>query len=181
MTTIRKATGYITYLSALLIAGLFSIMGRSAPSWAEDAQANYNSHIFNERFRVAQNSTTTTTNPTLNNPKAVFPANTRAVYPDSPRAVFPDNPRAVFPDSPRAVFPDNPGLERLINERAVFPDSPLTNNVEIENKDFTDAIDAVNLKIRDRVELNAVDRAFIRSIEMNRELIDQNKLLINGK
>lgn len=208
MTAVRKARSHLVYLFALLISGIFSLFGKPAPSWASEASQQHHARVFNESFRVAQTNTTADPRYIKlqtkdSNTRAVFPANQRDVFPDNPasdravfpageRAVFPDNPaatREVFPDNPaasravfpageRAVFPDNPGLERLVYERAVFNDSVTAQNPEIVNLDISAAIDSINAKIQNNIELTVVEKAFIHSIKINKDLVNQTKLLM---
>lgn len=48
MAPIRRARHYITYLAALLISGFFSLLGRPAPSWAEEARGEHSAKVFHE-------------------------------------------------------------------------------------------------------------------------------------
>lgn len=176
MTAVRKARSHLVYLFALLISGIFSLFGKPAPSWASEASQQHHARVFNESFRVAQ--TNTTADPRYIQNKD---SNTRAVFPANQRDVFPDNPasdRAVFPAGERAVFPDNPGLERLVYERAVFNDSVTAQNPEIVNLDISAAIDSINAKIQNNIELTVVEKAFIHSIKINKDLVNQTKLLM---
>ena len=54
MASINRAKNYLTYLMAILISGAFALMGRPAPSWAEEVKIDRNAKVFEEVFRVAQ-------------------------------------------------------------------------------------------------------------------------------
>ena len=46
MATVTRTIRWFRYLSALLIAATFSLVGRSAPSWATDAKRDYAASVF---------------------------------------------------------------------------------------------------------------------------------------
>lgn len=54
MTQVRRVKNYFVYLVALAISGLFSLLGRSAPTWAEETTAQRNATVFHQTIQVAQ-------------------------------------------------------------------------------------------------------------------------------
>ncbi|MCE9624201.1 MAG: hypothetical protein K8R69_01920 [Deltaproteobacteria bacterium] len=221
MATVRKARGYLLYLIALLASGLLGVLGRHSPVWAEEVKRDYNAKVFNESFRVAANTSQSTTvtnsntvtkvrDPRLTFPpearetfppssKGASPVDTRETFPPEARYTFPPEGRYTFPPEGRYTFPPEArytfppegkytfpteinnlhtsGIEQSIDYRGTFPpEFSYTQNVQSTNQELNEAIDAVNLKIKNNVELTPVERAFVYSIQMNRDLIDEVKL-----
>lgn len=56
MAPIRRARHYVTYLMALFISGLFSLVGRHAPAWAQDVRSQQSAKIFSEVLQGNQAS-----------------------------------------------------------------------------------------------------------------------------
>lgn len=54
MTQVRRAKNYFVYLMALMISSLFSIFGRSAPSWAEETTTQRNATVFQQLMQTTQ-------------------------------------------------------------------------------------------------------------------------------
>ncbi len=80
MAEITRAKNYLRYLMAFLVVGLFSVVGRAAPSWAEAAKAERSAKVFQEEFRVAQNQIESEKG---NLWESIFEVNTRTT--DSPK------------------------------------------------------------------------------------------------
>jgi len=51
MATIKRAKGYFSYLIALAITGVFSLFGKPAPGWAEEAAASHSAKVFQETLQ----------------------------------------------------------------------------------------------------------------------------------
>lgn len=51
MARVKRIHRRAIYFIAIFISGLFSLMGRSSPLWAEEVKGSQNSKIFNEMYR----------------------------------------------------------------------------------------------------------------------------------
>jgi hypothetical protein len=170
MATVKRAKGWFIYVMALFVSGVFSIIGRHTPAWAEDLKQEHHAKIFNEQYRVAQ-----ATKPANSQ---IYQTGVRAMFPDPPsstsntgiRAMFPpDSPagiRGMFPpDSPagvRAMFPDPPS-----GIRAMFPDPPaqVTGQSAFANPNFQELVVNIREKTRTNQALTPEEFTFYKTLE----------------
>ena len=170
MAPIRKAKGYLVYLMALVISAIFSWFGRPGPTWAEDVKQEHSAKIFQdtyrqETYRIAQTQTNTGDRYVYNSPTT-----TRDT-------VYRPSNENIYGKGADLGIQLNPAVEKEILEHTVtnttvnYFQSPDTANTEI-----TQAIDAINLKIQNKQELTALEKAFIYSLQINKDLVNQAML-----
>ncbi|HSA59988.1 MAG TPA: hypothetical protein VLJ37_09935 [bacterium] len=123
MAPIRKAKGYVTYLMALLITGLFGLFHKAPPAWAEDVKVDHNAQVFSSAYKgaiqVAENKGSWTDR--LGDSKTLIyskpPTGERMTFPPeaTPGADRMTFPPEATPGADRMTFPPEatPGADRM--------------------------------------------------------------------
>lgn len=167
MAPIRRAHRYFIYLAALLISGFFSLLGRPAPSWAQEVKSEHSAKVFNEMFQVAQ-----ALGPVLREGRArpgVGVERGTHVHP-------PGEERGVFPTGPF-----KPG-----EERGVFPTGPFKpgeeSAISTANQQVNEALESINLKLKNPRETLTPDEygllIGVQNAAALDELSNQLKILV---
>lgn len=114
MAPIRKAKSYVTYLIAILISGLFSLIRQPLPAWAEEAKTDH-------RFLIAQaekpaGETAVRQRPSSEKLIKQQPTNEAVFKPSSEKAAKQPTTEAVFkPSSEKAA--KQPSSEFILKQQ----------------------------------------------------------------
>lgn len=183
MATIHQAKKGLVYTLAILVGGIFSFMGKPAPTWAKEAKKQHSAKIFNDDFvgfthaegnkpLYAQNSEDNTrvfTQPS----DRVFTVTNDAGASGSDNRVFTSPGDRVFTSPGNRVF-TSPGnrvfsspANRVFSIDRVFT---APEQAEQVNQQLEDLMKGIQSKVQNGDALTAGEMALLIEIELSRRV-----------
>jgi len=177
MATIHKVRNSFVYALAILIGGVFSFIGKPAPTWAKEAKKAHSAQVFNESFfGLGENgSSGTLVAQADSDDSRSFSQPSDRQFSVNQRSFSKDDGRSFSSPTDMRYFSAPAGRAFTIDRMFSAPEQAQTVNSQLDEK-----LKEIQAKIQGREPLDAGEIALLVELENSRR-IESLSIMMNRK